>query len=344
MRSERLVRSVVTKQLEGLDRAGFSVGSRLVVAVSGGADSSTLLDSLAQIRADCGLELFAAHFNHGLYGESDQITQKVEQIFKAYNIDYVLGKKDVLSLKREWKLSEEAAARRARYQFLSQQAAAFNADAVALGHTFDDQAETILMNFIRGTGIYGLAGMRLISRQKLIRNQPPINLYRPLLNVTKRQTEQYCRIRGIQPSFDKSNLSLRYTRNRLRYELIPILETYNPRIKESLVRLGKVCQEMVDHLDSDLSKLDLHGLVASKDQQKAVLDLALFRGLDRTLQIHLIRSVINLSKGNLNRIKYYHLATILELISQEGDKELPLPDGGVVHKEKNSAIVAFDQS
>lgn len=341
MRSERLVRSIVSKQKESLSCAGLSQGSKLVVAVSGGADSSTLLDSLTQIRKDCGLELFAAHFNHGLYGESEQISQQVAEFLSGYGLPFTVGKAEVLTLKREWKLSEEAAARKARYQFLFHQATAFRADAIALGHTFDDQTETVLMNLIRGAGIYGLAGMRLISRQKMVKGQPPINLFRPLLNVTKRQTEQYCQLRGIQPVFDQSNLNLQYTRNRLRRELIPMLETYNPSIKQSLIRLGATCRDLVDHLNLEASML--MPWTASFDSQQVTLNLEELSRLDRPIQVHLLRLIIEVLKGDLNRINYYHLTKILEILGKPGKKQLPLPGGGIVHKERNTATVTFDQ-
>lgn len=340
MKSERLVRSIVRKQRGNLARAEFSQGSKLVVAVSGGADSSTLLDSLVQIRQDCGLELFAAHFNHGLSGESEQISQQVADFLSSYRLPFTVGKADVLSLKKGWKLSEEAAARKARYQFLTEQAIVFSADAIALGHTFDDQAETILMNLIRGAGIYGLAGMRLISRQRVIRNHPPVNLYRPLLDVTKKQTERYCQARGIQPIFDESNLNLQYTRNRLRHTLIPMLETYNPKFKQSLVRLGETCRDLVDHLDLELSTAK-PGIVTI-DHQQATVNLQEFSQIDRSVQTHLLRLIIENLKGDLSRVGYYHLTKILEIFGKPGRKKLPLPDRGVVRKGKDTATITYD--
>ncbi len=173
-------------------------------------------------------------FNHKLRPDSDADANVVEQTSARLNLASVVESGDVRSFADTEKLSIEEAARIMRYRFLMEQAHRFNAQAVAVGHTADDQVETVLMHFIRGAGLDGLKGMNHRVIIKMF--DPEIPIVRPLLDTWREETVVYCAVNGFRPRHDPSNASLDFLRNRLRHLLIPTLETYNPRFREAVWR------------------------------------------------------------------------------------------------------------
>jgi tRNA(Ile)-lysidine synthase len=205
-------------------------GGPVVVGVSGGPDSLCLLDALAHLR----FPLIAAHFDHGLRPESGADAEFVKGFALRLGIPFITQRQDIASAARDQRLSIEEAARLARYQFLFQTARQNDAQAVAVGHTADDQVETFLMHMIRGAGLPGLIGMA----PRILPNSwdSKIALVRPLLSFWREETQAYCAGRGLEPVLDSSNEDITFLRNRVRRELIPMLETYNPLVRQSLWR------------------------------------------------------------------------------------------------------------
>ncbi|MGE5335002.1 MAG: tRNA lysidine(34) synthetase TilS [Nitrososphaerota archaeon] len=208
----------------------WSPGARLVVAVSGGADSLCLLGALLALRDRRDRmapgELFVAHFDHGLRGEeSHEDARYVERLASKLGVPAVIGRPEV-PYTHNAGASIEDWARRERYTFLRRVAAEHHAERIVTGHTRDDQAETILLHWLRGSGLAGLRGMAPLRE----------DIARPLLDVTHEQTLAYCAAMGWQPREDSSNIDPRFPRNRIRHELLPLLETYNPGIRDLLVR------------------------------------------------------------------------------------------------------------
>jgi tRNA(Ile)-lysidine synthase len=202
----------------------------LVVGVSGGTDSLCLIHSLA----DLGLPVTAVHFDHQIRQESGQDAEYVKQLMNEWHIPFLLGSLDVNNLAAKEKLSIEEAARKARYRFMFQTARRIGAQAVVVGHTADDQVETVLMHFLRGAGSAGLRGMAYSSVVPEWDIHIPV--IRPLLWVWREETEQYCRDHGLVPIQDPSNANQTFFRNRLRHSLLPELQTYNPMIKQGIWR------------------------------------------------------------------------------------------------------------
>lgn len=212
------------------DQCGLKKDQPIIAGVSGGPDSLCLLGIL---RAE-GYRVIVAHFNHKLRPDSDADANVVEQTAARLNLASVVENGDVRSFADLGKLSIEEAARVMRYRFLMEQAHRFKAQAVAVGHTADDQVETVLMHFIRGAGLDGLKGM---SYRTVINTfDPKIPIVRPLLDTWREETVVYCAVNGFRPRHDPSNASLDFLRNRLRHLLIPSLETYNPRFREAVWR------------------------------------------------------------------------------------------------------------
>jgi len=221
-------------------------GQALVVGVSGGPDSLCLLHLLWRMPAGLRLRMHVAHLNHGLRGaEADADAAFVAETAQAWGLPCTIGQADVARLAVERRLSLEEAARQARYGFLAEVAAAIQADTIAVAHNADDQAETVLMHFLRGSGVAGLRGMlpkTCLGEYRLAEPDSPVDLWlvRPLLATPRGAIEAYCAEQGLQPRFDRSNEDTTFFRNRLRLHLLPILESYNPAIRQVLAHTADV--------------------------------------------------------------------------------------------------------
>jgi tRNA(Ile)-lysidine synthase len=212
------------------NQCGLTKDRPIIAGISGGPDSLCLLSILRET----GYHVIVAHFNHKLRSDADTDANAVEQAASRMNFASVIESGDVRDYALMEKLSLEEAARNMRYRFLMAQARRFKAQAVAVGHTADDQVETVLMHFIRGAGLTGLKGMS--HRAVLSTFDEEIPIVRPLLDFWREETVVYCAAHGLRPRYDPSNESLDFFRNRLRNQLIPILESYNPRFKEAAWR------------------------------------------------------------------------------------------------------------
>ena len=221
-------------------------GDRVVVGVSGGPDSLCLLDSSYHL----GFSLICAHLDHGLRQESSGEAAYVKSIAESYNLPFEMERQDI-ALKAGSGVSLEEAARLARYHFLTRVARKNDVHVIATGHTADDQVETVLMHFLRGTGPSGLRGMlpdTPLDSWVGIPDAKGIRLIRPLLTLNRDQTEGHCRAVGLEPVIDSSNMDHTFFRNRIRLELLPLLETYNPGIRQIILRLARIMTAEADLL------------------------------------------------------------------------------------------------
>ncbi|MCL4260075.1 MAG: tRNA lysidine(34) synthetase TilS, partial [Anaerolineales bacterium] len=230
------------------ERCGLIKEAPIVAGISGGPDSLCLLNVLHS----AGYRVIVAHFNHMLRPDADADADLVERIAARLNLKWVIGKGDVRQYAGAQKMSIEEAARMMRYQFLMEQARRNDAQAVAVGHTADDQVETVLMNFLRGAGLTGLKGMLYRATIRAFDDEIPI--VRPLLDVWREETIVYCAESGLHPRYDPTNASLDFFRNRLRHALIPTLETYNPRFREALWRMSRALTDDYEILSRALDE------------------------------------------------------------------------------------------
>src|ERR1041385_6357315 len=224
-------------------------GERVTVACSGGADSVALLQILAELREDLGIVLSAGHFHHQMRGPEADADQKfVEDLAAKLQVDFYCGAGNAPKYAAENKLSLETAARDLRHQWFADLIKQGKADKVATAHTLDDQAETVLMRILRGTGTRGLAGIAPSQAAK--------HLVRPLLTTTRREVEEYLKAKGQCWREDSSNLDLGHTRNRVRHTLLPLLEReFNPAIRQTLSDLAELARAEGDYWDNELSLL-----------------------------------------------------------------------------------------
>ncbi len=216
-----------------------------VVAVSGGGDSVGLLRLLHQLAPKTGLRLSVAHLDHGARGEASRADAEfVAELAASLGLPFDLGHWRPVRAKHF-----ESDARRARYDWLIEVARARDAGVVAVGHTSDDQAETILHRILRGTGVRGLAG---IPQRRILAADPTITLARPLLSASRGEIRTYLTELGQTCREDETNSDLSHTRARIRHDLLPRLAAdYNPRLSEALVRLGEHAAASLRAIDAD---------------------------------------------------------------------------------------------
>lgn len=307
----------------------FERGHLVVVGVSGGADSMALLHILNSLRNRLDIKLQVAHLNHGLRGEeAREDASFVEAAAQALGIPCTVSEADVAEIARQGKLSIEEAARQARYEFLFQVANEVGGDRIAVAHNADDQAETLLIHLLHGTGPEGLAGMKPISDL----------VVRPLLEVRRREIENYCLTSRIPFRTDSSNFDLTFLRNRIRHQLIPVLTEYNPNIVETLVRTAEIIRGENDYMDGEV--LSVAAEVLKVRGEKICLEESVFSGLDLAIQRRLIRQFYRQLLGKDAALGFSHVERVREFIlfGQTG-KVLELP--GSVIAEKTYSGVAF---
>lgn len=229
----------------------FDGVGKVLIAVSGGADSLALAELMINSRRRFNLELCIAHFEHGLRGQASlDDAAFVQRYAEERGIKFTGSNGDVKAFATEQKISVETAARILRYEFLSKVRRDLNCDAIALAHHADDQAETILMRLLRGTTSTGLSAMKFRTR-----SDDYGLLIRPLLRFRKVELETFCRRRNLSPRLDVTNFELDATRNKIRLELIPTLEKFNPALVETLCRLAEVTAEESDYIAAQADKI-----------------------------------------------------------------------------------------
>lgn len=305
----------------------------IVVAVSGGPDSLCLMDLLRQ----AGYPLLVAHFNHKLRENSDLEANAVEQIAARYRIPSLIGSADVRAFADEKKLSLEDAARTLRYRFLFTLARERGAQAVAVGHTADDQVETVLMHFLRGAGLNGLKGMPYRTVLSVFDTEIP--LVRPLLDVWREETIIYCAGQGLRPHYDPSNDSLNFLRNRIRHLLIPTLETYNPRFREAVWRTAQSLQADQEILNQSVDAAWARSVVHESDGLVA-FDVAMLMECSVGLQRYLFRRAME----RIQPLADITFATLERMTSFLADGKrnglLPLSGGLRLLREAGQVFVA----
>jgi tRNA(Ile)-lysidine synthase len=305
-------------------------GDRVAVAVSAGADSVALLRALLELREQLGAVISVAHFHHGIRGaEADSDLQFVKDLAANFGLELHIGAGDVPAYARIQKVSLEAAARELRHRWFAQLVREGKADKIATAHTLDDQAETVLMRIVRGTGSRGLSGIFPAQETK--------HLIRPLLEVSRRQVEAYLKELRQPWREDSSNLDLSHTRNRVRHELLPLLERdFNPGIRQTLADLAEVARGEAAYWDTEVLAL-LPRLVrpgkpsrsgrstTGEASQTLSLDLAAFRALPLALQRHVLQE---LGKQQGTALEFKHIQQIAEIIQQPARaRRLSLPNG-----------------
>jgi len=287
-------------------------GGKVIVAVSGGADSLCLLHLLHHL---CGpgkryahVQLHAAHLNHQLRGEaSARDAAAVASIVESWGLPLTIGKIDVPALAKAEHRSLEDAARIARYRFLREVA---QGQPIAVAHHADDQVETLLLHWLRGSGLSGMVGM--LPRQQ--------DIIRPLLEVSHAQTTAYCREHGIVPVEDLSNADAAFLRNRIRHQLLPLMESINPGFRDTLLRNAGVLHTDLDYIETQVDAC--WPQVVTKEQDEAItLNAQALIELPLALQRHLLRRVTARLCQGQSPLEIRHYALIEDLLHRPADRQ-----------------------
>jgi tRNA(Ile)-lysidine synthase len=306
----------------------IKAGERLLLCVSGGPDSTAMLYAFDTISKEAGLRPFVAHVNHCLRGaESDSDQGYVEDTARSLHIPVICSREDTAACSRLDKISIETAARRLRYDFFIRTAKELGIDIIATAHTKDDQAETVLMRVIRGTGFRGLRGIPVKN------NINGITIIRPLIYLTRKEILSYLASKGINPRTDRSNAKAKFFRNSVRLRLLPaIRKQYNPDIRNALSNLAALTQEDYEYLDSNHRKAFKKLAKIRKDN---VVIFSLYDIKSRHLSIArgVIRHAIEYLRKGLDNIEYRHWQEIESLIyDRPRGSKVNLPNKVVAEK------------
>jgi tRNA(Ile)-lysidine synthase len=309
----------------------FQLNDTLIVALSGGADSTALLDMLSRLPG-FHLRPVAAHLNHCLRGADSDVDQEFcRKLAASYGIPFEFSRVDVKGLAKSEGLNLEDAGRRARIIFLEQVREKYGAAAIVTAHHSDDQAETILMRLLRGSGMTGLCGIPYRNQRGYIR---------PLLNVTRAEIVQYLTECGLDWREDASNQDTSFLRNRIRHELLPLLEQYNPSVRRSLISTAAILADE----DALLETLAEHAFNASwyKVGGSFACSIAAFKAHPAALQRRILRHVCRQLTGNLDGFNLGHIESIRQLLdSSAPNSRLSLPQSVSAVREYDRIILSL---
>ncbi len=324
----------VDRVRETIRRHGMLIaGETVVVAVSGGPDSTALVHAMAALGREMGWSLHVAHLNHGLRQEAAEEAAFVAAMSQALGLAHHAESADVRSLAAREGFSLEDAARRIRYEFLTRIAKEVGASAIATGHTLDDQAETVLLRLLRGSGLDGLAGIPPVRRGDAVR------IVRPMLEATRAEVLAYLKEIGAGWREDPSNQNRDILRNRIRMVLLPALEGYNPDVRRTLARVAGLLRDEAEVLRSLAAPGIAEAL--SGDSGSVRVSRTPFARLPAALQRRALREAVRRVRGNLNGVRFVHIEGARQLVlAGEVGAWLPLPGGVRVTRVSGGAEVA----
>jgi tRNA(Ile)-lysidine synthase len=317
------------KNIEQALKELIATGDKVLVGVSGGADSIALLHILHKFSHSQNYSLIVVHINHMARGkDSDVDAGFVESMAEKLKLPFYLKKINVGIERLKLKTSFQDAARIIRYQFFEETLQTVGGHRVALGHTADDQVETILINIVRGTGLKGLAGI------PQVRNC----IIRPFLEFYRKDLEIYLKENDLSFREDSSNFDKKYLRNRIRHELIPHLETYNPSIKKCLQEMSGIIR-VEDSLLSQTTK-DIFKQKLGKNNEKHIIwEIKDFQSYAIALRKRLVRDIFCHITGDMQAITAYHVQQIITLFnSPKAGKVLNIPRGVTVTCSYDSVL------
>src|SRR5215213_5550142 len=311
----------------------------VVVAVSGGADSTALLLAIEELKTHNKLYtgVCVAHLDHRLRESSSKDAKWVADLSAKLGFRSVIGRARVLDDARAASDNVEQAAREARYAFLERTAKRVSANYVLTAHTMDDQAETVLMRLMRGSASLGLGGMEAV---RPIAKKSSIKLVRPLLWARRAETETYCRLRKIQFLSDEMNDDLSFARVKVRKQLLPLMQSFNNRIVEAISRTATQLREDGAVLGNDSDALLLRAAVSSDESEgetkSPALDVKVLAGAPPALRRRALRQWLSNARGGTRRLEMVHLSAVEKLLEGTASGRVAeLPSGGRVRRRRN---------
>ncbi len=302
---------------------------KVVIGVSGGPDSIALLTILNKLKEKWNIKLYVAHINHRIRKEAEEETEYVKDFCAKIGVEIYIKEINVEEEAKRLKIGTEEAGRNIRYAFFEEVLEKVGANKIATAHQKNDNAETVLMNIMRGTSIAGLKGIEKVRDGKFIR---------PLIECSREEIENYCKDNKLDPKYDKSNNENIYTRNKIRNLLIPYLQKeYNPNIIDTINRLADLAAQEEQFLNKVVEK-EYEKLLISGDNKKeniVILDLKKFNQLDYIIKSKLVLYTIAKVYGRTTGIEKVHIDDIIKLCENNiGNKYLSPRKGIKVYVKK----------
>ena len=305
-------------------------GDKLVLAVSGGPDSITMLDILNEIRNEkiINFEICVAHINHMIREEAKSDELYVKNYCEEKNIDFYSKSIDVLKLANNNKTGTEEMGRIVRYKFFDEVLEKTGSNKVSIAHNKNDKAETMIMNILRGSGISGLKGIEP-KRGKYIR---------PLIECERFEIENYCKEKNLNPRIDKTNFDNTYTRNKIRNIVIPyIKQEFNPNIINTLSRLSELVVEEEDYIENKVKEV-YETLLIKENKKEIILDLKKFNEEEKVIKSRIVLYTITRLLGNCQGIGKVHIEDIIKLCSNNIGNKFLTPNKNIKILVKNHKI------
>ncbi len=292
----------------------IKTGEKVVVGVSGGPDSICLINVLNEIKNQLNCKLIVCHVNHMIREEAGDDEEFVKNYCKEKQIPFFVKHVEVEKLAKKKKIGTEEAGRKVRYDFFCEILNKTNANKIATAHTKNDNAETVLMNIIRGSGTQGLKGIVPIRDNTYIK---------PLININREEIEEYCKINKLNPRYDKTNNENVYTRNKVRNILIPLIKKeFNPNIIETIDRLSNLAQKENEYFEK-ITEKTYKELLIKEEKEEIILNLKGFNKQEKVIKSRIILYTIKRMLGTNNGIEKVHIEDIIKLCQNNiGNKYL----------------------
>ena len=312
-------------------------GDKIILAVSGGPDSISMLDILNNIKndknIDINFEIIVAHVNHMIRKEAIEDEKYVREFCKKRKIEFYSKSIDVQKIANNNKIGTEEAGRKARYEFFDEILKKTNSNKIAIAHNKNDSVETVIMHILRGSGISGLKGIEP-RREKYIR---------PLIDCERKEIEKYCNENDLKPKIDKTNFENVYTRNKIRNVVIPYIKNeFNENIIETISRLSKLVSEEEDYMERQIKKV-YEDILIIEGKKEIQLDLKKFNNQEKVIKSRLIIYTITRIFGSSEGIEKIHIEDIIKLCGNNIGNKFLTPNKNIKILVKNHKIYFISQ-
>lgn len=305
-------------------------GDKIVLGVSGGPDSIAMLDILKDLRNKFEFEIYVCHLNHMIRGQDAINDQKyVEQYCNKNQIEFFTKNVNIIEISNNQKIGTEECGRNARYNFFEEILEKTKSNKIATAHNKNDNAETVLMHLLRGSGISGLKGIKPIRNNKFIK---------PLIECDRKEIEEYCKQKNLNPCIDKTNFENTYTRNKIRNIVIPyIKKEFNPNIIETLFRLSEVVSSEDEFLDR-ITQKEFENIVLLENEHQIDLKLKEFNLLDNVIKNRLILLTTKKIFGTVNGIEKINIDDIIKMCNKNIGNKFLMPNKNLKVMVKDKKI------
>ncbi len=313
----------------------IEVNDKIVVGISGGADSVCLLTVLCEMRVTMSIQIHAVHVNHGIRIDAEKDVEYVKLLCDRLQVPLHIKYVNIPKLSKELRISTEEAGRRARYDAFEEIRVLTDSDKIAVAHNMNDQAETVLFHLFRGTGIKGMSGIRP-ARDHIIR---------PLLCVERLEIEEYLKEMGLKYQTDQSNYEDDYTRNRIRNHLIPLAEEMVcTGIVQHISETARIAFQAEEYITKQAQQIHKKISKEQKNTKQIRYEMKELQELDSILQVYLIREGIYQVLGTITDISSVHLTQIIELMDKQVGKQIMLPNGIRAYTTYDSLMIVDSKS